>query len=48
MYSPVLAGYKKSVRAITVTRPTLGGSGLPISVERATQKPHAEYDTIYQ
>lgn len=35
---------KKSVGLVLVTRLTIRGSGLPIGVERATQKPHAEYD----
>ena len=39
---------KKSVGLILVTRLTIRGSVLPIGVERATQKPHAEYDKIHR
>ena len=39
---------KKSVRTTTVAYPTLGGSGMPIEVGQATQKPHAEYDITNQ
>ena len=36
---------KKEKRGpVSIARPTIGGSGLPFGVERATQKPHAEYD----
>ena len=34
---------------LTVARPTLGGSGMPITVERANlQRPHAKYDMLSQ
>ena len=34
---------KKSVRAVLVARSTIGGLRIARLVERATQKPHAEY-----
>ena len=40
--------YKKSVGLVLVTRLTIRGSGLPIGVEQATQKPHAEYNKIHR
>ena len=38
----------KSVGLVLVTRLTIRGSGLPIGVKRATQKPHAEYVKMHR